>query len=253
MSQVSDLSQPSISVLQRHRTISDALKYESALEKGLARMAGTNDAAVERARSLSNIDSKSEKLSYISSDYLDRFPEGGYGWFVVLAAFIINFVIFGYSYSWGVYQSLYLSKVYAGQITTFQLSFVGGITMCLLFIIGPFFGALIRKFGPKKLMYLGTIIQPLGMLLASWVQWVSSSYTHVICSYHSSTCLLIVALLVFTLAHFRSFFVLAMAALLYAWRSYWHRLVTSIFLFCVYAHAMVYEATWSCHRSRCLW
>ncbi|KAI8051508.1 major facilitator superfamily domain-containing protein [Syncephalis plumigaleata] len=161
---MSDTSQPSISALQRHRTASDALKYESTLERGLSRT------TVESARPQSNIDAKSEKPSYIGSDYLNQFPEGGYGWVVVLTTFIINFVIFGYNYSWGVYQSLYLSKVYAGQITTFQLSFVGGITMCLLFIIGPFFGALIRKFGPKPLMYLGTIIQPLGMLLASWVQ-----------------------------------------------------------------------------------
>ncbi|RKP09410.1 major facilitator superfamily domain-containing protein [Thamnocephalis sphaerospora] len=103
-----------------------------------------------------------------SGEFLQSFPEGGYGWLVVLSTFLINFVVFGYVYSWGVYQSLYLTDIYKGRITTFQLTFVGGLTMALLFALGPFFSMLNRLFGFKLLMCLGAVIQPLGILLASW-------------------------------------------------------------------------------------
>ncbi|RKP05777.1 major facilitator superfamily domain-containing protein, partial [Thamnocephalis sphaerospora] len=101
--------------------------------------------------------------------FLQSFPEGGYGWLVVLSTFLVNFVAFGYAYSWGVYQALYLTDVYKGQITTFQLTFAGGLGMALLFALGPFFGALNHIFGFRLLMCVGAILQPLGLLLASWV------------------------------------------------------------------------------------
>ncbi|RKP09409.1 major facilitator superfamily domain-containing protein, partial [Thamnocephalis sphaerospora] len=79
--------------------------------------------------------------------FLQSFPEGGYGWLVVLSTFLVNFVVFGYAFTWGVYQALYLADVYKGQITTFQLTFLLGF---------------------RLLMCAGAILQPLGLLLASW-------------------------------------------------------------------------------------
>ncbi|RKP04838.1 major facilitator superfamily domain-containing protein, partial [Thamnocephalis sphaerospora] len=95
-------------------------------------------------------------------------PEGGYGWLVVLSAFFINFTVFGSTYTWGVYQELYLTDIYKGQITTFQLTFAGGLGMALIYTSGPFFGALRQRFGIKLLMCAGAVLQPLGLLLASW-------------------------------------------------------------------------------------
>ncbi|RKP04837.1 major facilitator superfamily domain-containing protein, partial [Thamnocephalis sphaerospora] len=73
-------------------------------------------------------------------------------------------------FTWGVYQELYLTDVYKDQITTFQLTFVGGLATALLFALGPFFGALNRQLSLRLIMCIGAILKPLGLLLASWAQ-----------------------------------------------------------------------------------
>ncbi|RKP04774.1 major facilitator superfamily domain-containing protein, partial [Thamnocephalis sphaerospora] len=107
-------------------------------------------------------------LKHAGEEFLQSFPEGGYGWLVVLSAFLVNFVLLGYAFTWGIYQALYLTDVYKGQITTFQLTFVGGLTTAVLFVPGPFLGVLNQLLGFRLLMCAGAILQPLGLLLASW-------------------------------------------------------------------------------------
>jgi hypothetical protein len=108
-------------------------------------------------------------------DIINQFPEGGYGWAVVAASFLINFTIFGYTYAWGVFQSLYLEDVYKDRISTFKMTFVGGIATGFLFLLGPIFSPLCRALGLRTVMIIGTIVQPLGILLASWATAVSEA------------------------------------------------------------------------------
>ncbi|KAI9457772.1 MFS general substrate transporter [Lactarius psammicola] len=59
----------------------------------------------------------------------EDFPEGGYGWVVVLACSVISFFFGGLTYSWGIVQARLTQSRLAGDS---QLSFIGSTTITLI-------------------------------------------------------------------------------------------------------------------------
>ncbi|KAL1916219.1 uncharacterized protein VTP21DRAFT_5836 [Calcarisporiella thermophila] len=95
-------------------------------------------------------------------------PEGGYGWFIVLATFLSNFVVFGTTYCWSVYQQEYMVNLFQMQYSTLQVSFIGSLAAALLFSMGPFVAPLVTIIGVRWTMAIGTMLSTLGLLLASF-------------------------------------------------------------------------------------
>ncbi|KAI9225561.1 MAG: major facilitator superfamily domain-containing protein [Piptocephalis tieghemiana] len=95
-------------------------------------------------------------------------PDHPRGWFALVATFCSNFIVFGYNYSWGLFQQQYLDDEYTGQVTSFSLSFVGSLGMAILFLLGPFIGVMVKSTGVKIPITVGGIFIFLGLFLASY-------------------------------------------------------------------------------------
>ncbi|KAL1917399.1 uncharacterized protein VTP21DRAFT_5055 [Calcarisporiella thermophila] len=95
-------------------------------------------------------------------------PDGGYGWLVVLGAFLCQWVIFGYGLTWGVYEEYYQNVQFKGQASPSVISLIGTVGTALVVVCGPINGPLVDRFGVRTLLAAATIILPLGLILASF-------------------------------------------------------------------------------------
>lgn len=94
--------------------------------------------------------------------------DGGYGWFVVIGAFLAQFTGFGITSSWGILQD-YLERHIFKDVpdAQLQLSFAGTIIELLIHFMGPLFQILTARYGIKVVLIIATIFSTLGLELAS--------------------------------------------------------------------------------------
>lgn len=112
---------------------------------------------------------KAEKSSKVESGgkILD-YPEGGFGWLVVLASFVVNFWTFGPNIVWGVHQEYHLkAQTFPGVVST-QLSWVGSIGTAAMFISGPFVAPMTRFLGLRAVVAIGILVCSAGLIAASF-------------------------------------------------------------------------------------
>ncbi|KAK3805783.1 MAG: major facilitator superfamily domain-containing protein [Benniella sp.] len=96
------------------------------------------------------------------------YPEGGFGWLVVLASFVVNFWAFGPNITYGVYQNYFRqADTFVGAAQT-QLSWVGSIGTAAMFIPGPFVAPMTRILGLRSVVAIGILIASVGFILASF-------------------------------------------------------------------------------------
>ncbi|KAI8882247.1 MFS general substrate transporter [Backusella circina FSU 941] len=101
------------------------------------------------------------------STFYDDIPDGGYGWYVAISGFLINFVMFGAGAIWGVFSNAFATGVLEGKATTMQLMGVGSIINVFLNLFSPV-SALLSRFGVRCIMFLGSTIMSLGLILAGF-------------------------------------------------------------------------------------
>ncbi|KAF9916439.1 hypothetical protein BX616_003758 [Lobosporangium transversale] len=96
------------------------------------------------------------------------YPEGGFGWLVVLASFVVNFWAFAPNITFGVYQAHFLKEnTFPGAVAT-QISWVGSIGTAAMFLPGPFVAPMTRRIGLRAVVAVGIAIASLGFILASF-------------------------------------------------------------------------------------
>jgi hypothetical protein len=96
------------------------------------------------------------------------YPEGGFGWLVVLASFVVNFWAFAPNITFGVYQAYFLQdNTFPGALPT-EISWVGSIGTAAMFIPGPFVAPLTHLLGLKAVVAIGIALASLGLILASF-------------------------------------------------------------------------------------
>ncbi|KAH9057626.1 major facilitator superfamily domain-containing protein [Lactarius vividus] len=108
--------------------------------------------------------------SSIQKGTTDDFPEGGYGWVVVLACSLISFFFGGLTYSWGIVQARLIQSRLANDS---QLSFIGSTAITLISVAALINVRLIRWLGTRNACVLGCFFLGLGPLLNGFV---SKSY-----------------------------------------------------------------------------
>ncbi|KAI8096592.1 major facilitator superfamily domain-containing protein [Halteromyces radiatus] len=91
----------------------------------------------------------------------DDFEDGGYGWFVVMGAFMVQVT------SFGVMQEYYQEN-YFGTSQQLNLSFVGTIALIFTNICGPLAQILTSMWGYRIVMIIGTLCVSLGLILAGF-------------------------------------------------------------------------------------
>ncbi|KAL9536998.1 hypothetical protein MBANPS3_012177 [Mucor bainieri] len=103
---------------------------------------------------------------YVTDMSVEEPPNGGLtAWLAVFGGFCGMTAIYGVNYTWGVFLNYYNENVFPGQMN--QLSWIGSICVALFFIIGPINEWITCKLGYTKMLAIGTIMCPLGLMLAS--------------------------------------------------------------------------------------
>ncbi|XP_023236617.1 monocarboxylate transporter 10-like [Centruroides sculpturatus] len=94
-------------------------------------------------------------------------PDGGWGWVVCFASFLVNGTIFGIMNSSGI---LFVKLKETFQGAAFSTSWVESISIGMTFLLSPIASVLTDKFGIKRTALLGGFLATVGMLTSSFVQ-----------------------------------------------------------------------------------
>ncbi|XP_033748091.1 monocarboxylate transporter 12-B-like [Pecten maximus] len=89
-------------------------------------------------------------------------PGGSWGYVVGVAAFMIQFVIFGIATSFGVYN---IALIVHFQSSVAATSMIGAFNIGLLLGGGPLASYLMRKISYRKVSFLGSFLSTIGLLL----------------------------------------------------------------------------------------
>ncbi|XP_054715516.1 monocarboxylate transporter 14-like [Uloborus diversus] len=90
-------------------------------------------------------------------------PDGGWGWVVVFASFMINLIADGVSFSFGI---LYVDFVkYFGESKA-KTSWVGSIILSMPLLAGPVASYLIDRYGCQKMCILGSLLSAVAFILS---------------------------------------------------------------------------------------
>ncbi|KAK6511795.1 hypothetical protein TWF481_000701 [Arthrobotrys musiformis] len=105
-------------------------------------------------------------------------PDGGYGWVCVMCNFFINSCTWGINSSYGVYLSYYLTHdpPLFKEATAFDYALVGGITAGWGMLISPLANLLTRKFSSKVALLIGSVLQCVSLIAASFAYKVWHLY-----------------------------------------------------------------------------
>lgn len=94
--------------------------------------------------------------------------EGGYGWVIVFAVFLLNFSTWGMNSGFAVYFSYYLNNNTFQGATRIDYSVIGGCAFGVGLVFAPFINYLQGILGIRGTITLGNILQFTALMLASW-------------------------------------------------------------------------------------
>ncbi|KFM73267.1 Monocarboxylate transporter 9, partial [Stegodyphus mimosarum] len=114
-----------------------------------------------RTPSLSSSDSSSSSEAAVSS--LPVPPDGGWGWVVVFASFMINFIADGVSLSFGI---LFIDFVEYFGASKAKTSWVGSIFLSMPLLAGPIASYLIDRYGCQKMCILGALLSTASFVIS---------------------------------------------------------------------------------------
>ncbi|CAO1392089.1 unnamed protein product [Diamesa serratosioi] len=100
-------------------------------------------------------------------------PDGGWGWIVVFASFMIHIVTDGVTYTLGIFYVEFLDYFKSGKAETAWIaSILVGVTLCS----GPFSSAFVNKYGCRAVTIAGTIIAGVCLILSVFATNVFTLY-----------------------------------------------------------------------------
>ncbi|GAU93371.1 hypothetical protein RvY_05324 [Ramazzottius varieornatus] len=92
-------------------------------------------------------------------------PDGGYGWIVLIASFVINVVVDGIIFSFGMLSQELMTKY---ESTDGAVAWVGSMQAGFYLLAGPIVSALCNKYGARKITVIGSFIAALGIAASSF-------------------------------------------------------------------------------------
>ncbi|XP_078050443.1 monocarboxylate transporter 5-like isoform X2 [Augochlora pura] len=100
-------------------------------------------------------------------------PDGGWGFAVVLASFLIHVITDGLTYSFGVFYLEFLYYFEGGKgATAWVASILVGVTLCS----GPISGVFVNKFGCRAVTIAGSILASSCLLASMWARSIITLY-----------------------------------------------------------------------------
>ncbi|CAG9584926.1 unnamed protein product [Danaus chrysippus] len=102
-----------------------------------------------------------------------QIPDGGWGWVVVAASFLIATVADGLAFSYGLLQIKFVDFFEKSEAKT---SLIGSLFISVPLIAGPIMSALVDRYGCKKMTIVGGIASTIGFVAASYSNTVETLY-----------------------------------------------------------------------------
>ncbi|CAI2356845.1 unnamed protein product [Caenorhabditis sp. 36 PRJEB53466] len=90
-------------------------------------------------------------------------PDGGYGWVIVFAAFMSNFVVDGISTAFSEFKQSYKDYYRSADAVT---ALIGSLIIGSYLLVGPIVGGLCNKYEPRYVVILGSLISGVAFLVA---------------------------------------------------------------------------------------
>lgn len=100
-----------------------------------------------------------------SSELLNRAPDGGWGWVVVFAAFMVNMIADGVTFSFGVIFVEFEKYFEGGKSKT---AWIGSLFMAVPLLSGPIASFLTDRYGCQKVTVIGSIIASTGFVISAF-------------------------------------------------------------------------------------
>lgn len=98
-----------------------------------------------------------------------RAPDGGWGWVVVFAAFMVNLIADGITFSFGVIFVEFLHYFGEGKSKT---AWIGSLFMAMPLLSGPVASFLTDRYGCRKVTIAGAILAAAGFIISSFINSV---------------------------------------------------------------------------------
>lgn len=92
-------------------------------------------------------------------------PDGGWGWVVVFASFVVNLIADGITFSFGVIYVEFLNYFGEGKAKT---AWIGSLFMAMPLLSGPIASFLTDRYGCRKVTIAGSILASLGFVISSF-------------------------------------------------------------------------------------
>lgn len=95
-------------------------------------------------------------------------PDGGYGWFVVFASFLVNFSTWGANSGYAVFFSYYLNHLVFSGADKYDYALIGGMRFGLAFMLFPVVHFVQGRVGTRITMLFGNCCQFAALMMASF-------------------------------------------------------------------------------------
>ncbi|XP_049871892.1 uncharacterized protein LOC126370850 [Pectinophora gossypiella] len=123
-----------------------------------------DDSPVDRVK-FEGLDDKDSICSESTDDdKLPPIPDGGWGWVVVLSAFLVSAIADGLAFSFGLLHEEFTNYFNATQS---QTSLIGSLFIATPLLAGPIMSALVDRFGCRIMTMIAGFASTIGFLLAS--------------------------------------------------------------------------------------
>uniref|UniRef100_A0AAG5CPY1 Major facilitator superfamily (MFS) profile domain-containing protein n=1 Tax=Anopheles atroparvus TaxID=41427 RepID=A0AAG5CPY1_ANOAO len=121
----------------------------------------------------SSSSSSSNENSSLGAYAEARPPDGGWGWVVCFASFMVNLIADGVTFSFGVMYMELLSYFGEGKGKT---AWVGSLFMAMPLLCGPIASFLTDRYGCRKVTIIGSILASIGFALSAYANSIEMLY-----------------------------------------------------------------------------
>ncbi|KAJ0177452.1 hypothetical protein K1T71_007461 [Dendrolimus kikuchii] len=102
-----------------------------------------------------------------------QIPDGGWGWVVVAASFLVATVADGLAFSYGLVNDRFVLYFQSSEAKT---SLIGSLFISVPLIAGPIMSALVDRYGCKKMTIVGGIASTIGFVAAAFSNSIEVLY-----------------------------------------------------------------------------
>ncbi|WAO91276.1 Transporter mch4 [Fusarium falciforme] len=129
---------------------------------------GSSDPTHLPSDSMGIAEAEMENIKTESSPYLTaEAPDGGTAaWLVVLGAWCTSFCSFGWLNSVGVFQEYY-QNVLLSTYSSSEIAWIPSLQIFFMMAMGPVVGTLFDRYGPRWLLFIGSLLHVLGVMMTS--------------------------------------------------------------------------------------